>query len=146
MWGEFQALDTDAAAAKAAVLPVETMVSGLWYTSLAIHTAASKQQEAMQREPVGLLGQPFDTVFRRTINHGVQSLLGTDSWYRSCVELIVPSLLYMRAVGTVDAGRYRSAAEEWFRRLDHVVMTRLNARGGERRLLGCREPGWGMLW
>ena len=118
---------------RASLVPVEIVVSGLWYTSLAIHTAALKQPAAMQQDP-----QDVDAGLRRTIEHGVQTLLSADSWYRSCVELIVPSLLHMGAVGAINAERYRSAAGEWFKRLEHVVMTRLNAQQGELgRLSDC---------
>jgi hypothetical protein len=107
MWGEFQALQCTPAAAAASLVPVEVVVSGLWYTSFAIHTAASKHPAAMQRDPQG-----FDAGLRRTIDHGVQTLLSADSWYRSCVELIMPSLLPMGAVGAINPERYRSAAGE----------------------------------
>jgi hypothetical protein len=63
------------------------------------------------------------------------------SWYTSCVELIVPSLLHMRATGTLVGALYESTATSWFGLLEGMMHSRIFAAGdgelmGREQLLG----------
>ena len=160
MWGEVQALQVGAAyptKKPLAAISVHQVVRGLWDTSLAIcihlpaaaeqaachaaaqaaaqaaaeQAAAAAVQAAMQRGPKALSAQPSDTGLPGAVEGAIHLPLSQDSWYRSCVELIVPSLLHLRAVGDIDAEHYRSAAEDWFNMLEQLVVLRLNTEDGE---------------
>jgi hypothetical protein len=57
----------------------------------------------------------------------LQMVACQDSWYRACVELIVPSLLHIGAVGTLGIARYMAAAAFWFGKLDGLLDARISA-------------------
>ena len=72
--------------------------------------------------------------FREPRNQGLgdqlcklQRVACYDSWYRSCVELIVPSLLHMRAVKTLDSIRFAASGKFWFGWLDVILNAGITA-------------------
>ena len=70
----------------------------------------------------------------------VQSYLqyiSQDSWYRSCVELIVPSLLHMRSTGHMST----DAASLCFKGLELLLLERSMHESGKMSGCHCGSAG-----
>ena len=137
MWGELLVFLAGAGAAAAVnLLKVEGLVVWAWHTSLhSVQQQASVVQvdqlpqllRAVELAGVQLApDMPLEQQLEEKLSE-LQMTACQDSWYRSCVELIVPSLLHMRAAGTMDSARYATAAKSWFGRLEVMLDARIYA-------------------
>ena len=142
MWGEYPALHvgTDEQVETAAGVrgALGSTVVNMWQTSWMIQHSTSllavgQAGEVVQREPQGQQQQPEGQTGSLPV------VLRQDSWYRSCVELIVPCLLHMRAAGTMDAGHYAATAKFCFATLEMLLITCLAAGGGESNCGSLRQ-------
>jgi hypothetical protein len=113
VWGEFLALHLSTGVDEASpVASVTALVTSLWYTSLLLLEVAPAEQ------------LPAVTQQKQQQQHASKAYM-QDGWYRSCVELIVPSLLHMRAAGAIAAADYSAAAGCFFERLELLLLERL---------------------
>ena len=112
VWGEFLALHLSTGVDEASpVASVTALVTSLWYTSVLLLEVAPAEQLPARTQ-------------QKQQQHVSKAYL-QDSWYRSCVELIVPSLLHMRAAGAIAAADYSAAAGCFFERLELLLLERL---------------------
>jgi hypothetical protein len=129
MWGEYLALLLAPGSKhdeQSVLVGQDALMMHLWDTSLAVARQALLWKVAeMQRDAQQQQQQ------RRQQRCDMQMVLCEDSWYRSCVELIVPSLLHMKAAGNFTVQQYTASAGVWFsllaelttRRLTYAMMT-----------------------
>jgi hypothetical protein len=137
MWGELLVLLAGAGAAAAVnLLKVEGLVVWVWHTSLhSVQQQASVVQvdqlpqllRAVELAGVQLASDmPLEQQLEEKLSE-LQMTACQDSWYRSCVELIVPSLLHMRAAGTLDDACFAASTKLWFGQLEVMLDARIYA-------------------
>jgi hypothetical protein len=115
---------------------MDVLVYNLWRSSMSLYhlvreqqtieASQQQQQEPLQQEP--LQQEPLQQ------QHRVSETRLQDSWYKSCVEFIVPSLLHMRAAGITNAAEYALTATHLFEGLKHLLLPCLPALNSE---FGC---------
>jgi hypothetical protein len=114
VWGELLALHVSTGSDEAQpVGSIAALVTSLWRTSLLVREQGAEQQ-ASKAAAAQQQQQRLDS---KASFH--------DSWYRSCVELIVPLLLHMRAMGAISAADYSAAAGCFLERLELLLLKRL---------------------
>ena len=139
MWGELLVLFAGEPTAAVHLPRINWTVKQLWQTSLQIvQRQAAAKPYGQLLQAVRMSGAhhasdaPVEQQLEENRRHAsdcvqLQMTACQDSWYRSCVELIVPSLLHMRAAGTMDSARYATAAKFWFGRLENMLHARIIA-------------------
>ena len=110
---------------------MDVLVYNLWRSSMSLYQLVREQQtieasQQQQQEP--LQQEPLQQ------QHRVSETRLQDSWYKSCVEFIVPSLLHMRAAGITNAAEYALTATHLFEGLKRLLLPSLPALNSE---FGC---------
>ena len=154
MWGELFVLFAGSGAAEVQLRQADWAFKQVWQITLDIfqQQAAAKpisqvselllaaEVSGVQLPPGELQQQQLDKKLRR-----LQMVACQDSWYKSCVELIVPALLHARAVGTLDSAHYAASAKFWFGRLDGMLDACIRAMADGKCCSSCFSTGIGSM-
>jgi hypothetical protein len=126
MWGEALALFAGAGLDSESLTHMSMVLEQVWYSGCEIiyqqAIAVQAGQLADPLQAVNSAGEPQEQLSQE-LRH-LHWVAQQDSWYRSCVELIVPSLLHMKATGGMDSAAYAASARVWFRRLEVMLQAR----------------------
>lgn len=136
VWGEFLALWMGTGSARETAKGfTAVMVVELWRTSWKAHFVARSEAAGQVDDSSGVVEMQEEPQQQEQQQQPVVLPLmppvSQQNAYRSCVELIVPSLLHMRAAHTADAAEYATVAAFCFEQLELLLLACLTEGGGE---------------
>lgn len=138
VWGEFLALRMGTCSARETAMghtAVGGMVVDLWHISWKAHFVAQSEAAGQVDDSSGVVEMQEEPQQQEQQQQPVVLPLmppvSQQNAYRSCVELIVPSLLHMRAAHTADAAEYATVAAFCFEQLELLLLACLTEGGGE---------------